>query len=175
MSKFFRDYGAAVGPALAFLFGIAALFVKQKFDDAAARRKAETRVAKIVEMVRLSPPPRYEVPDESDDATSATLSNMANFAHFYDRMATIQAAITIGEAAIHEHAKAITIIRFQRIKWCFDIIMSEHCFFRQEGSAHGIPDFDNAANIENAWRALLVAAELTSLAHPDYMITIEDP
>jgi hypothetical protein len=88
MRELFRDYGAAIGPTVAFALGVFALVVKHGFDNLAARRSAERRVAKIAEMVQQSQPPVFYPPI----SPSTTLTNMANMSLFFDRMAVIQVA-----------------------------------------------------------------------------------
>src|SRR6266542_594992 len=52
--ELFRDYGAAIGPTLAFVLGLLTLVAKHGLDKRAARKDAERRMKSIIEMVKLS-------------------------------------------------------------------------------------------------------------------------
>ena len=66
----------------------------------------------------------------------------------------------MAEKPVHGHARSAAIIRFQRMKWHFDVLMNERRSFRKpDGGGSPIPDDDNFINVEQSWRGMLEAAD----------------
>jgi hypothetical protein len=59
LEAFLKDYGPAVGPALAFGFGILALIVKHKIDHWTAKWSLDRRLQNLERLVTDIGPPTY--------------------------------------------------------------------------------------------------------------------
>jgi hypothetical protein len=165
MREVFRDYGAAIGPALAFVFGMLALAVKRSYDNLAARWDAERRFTRIIAMVAISPPPDFQGPPAVFSHTKDVMTNISNMQMFYDRLVSIKGAMDAADKPVHEHARPETILKFQKMCWYFEIIMSEQKFFRK-GSGTPIPIEDNFFNIKKSWEGLLEASRAIEVIPP---------
>lgn len=60
MVEIFKSYGAAIGPTLAFILGILALFVKYRLDEFFAKKNLNRELDKLYSLLRnAEPPPEY--------------------------------------------------------------------------------------------------------------------
>lgn len=176
MREFLRDYGAAIGPTLAFVVAVAMLWVKDAFERRAARRKAERRIRKIAELLRDSPPPTFRSPASASDCMNAMLENAVAFSRFYDRMAAVEGALKSAEVPIHEDAPVELIMRYHRLKQALDDMLHEREFVRKPNAASSpVPDQDNFFNVTQAWRSMVAAADGTSIENVTAPGTDERP
>jgi hypothetical protein len=84
---------------------------------------------------------------------------------FYDRLVSIKGSMDAAEKPIHEHARPETILKFQKMRWHFEIIMNEQKFFLK-GSGDPIPIEDNFFNIQQGWQGLLEASRAIEVTPP---------
>lgn len=167
MKDVFKDYGPAIGPALAFLFGLGTLLLKQKLDQVFARRDADRRIAKILQLLKDSPPPRFEGPISALSHPADVLRNALSMRLFLDRVAVIMAVVDAAESVVHQHGRPATILRYQNIRQHLEIIGSEKGYFRGK-EPHLMPVDENFFNIEQAWNAAVATSEVrsTKLTYP---------
>ena len=155
MRELLRDYGAAIGPALAFILGLLALFAKDAIERYAARRNAGRRLKKIVAMMRMSPPPAFQGPIDALSNATFMLTNAVNMSTFYDRMTAIHGALDAADKVIHEHGKPDLIIKFQRMRWHMNTILQERQHFRKMTTGSDIPIEENFLNARGSWQAFV--------------------
>jgi hypothetical protein len=89
MKKFFKDYGPAVGPGLAFLLGIIALFIQHTVSIHLEKERALTRFHQLIRLINESPPPKkfWESKAPPGGMISADQArNRTNLARFYNRL-----------------------------------------------------------------------------------------
>jgi len=116
----------------------------------------------IIEMVKLSPPPEFQGPLAALSHTEDVLTNVVNMENFLDRLAAIKAAIDAADKPVHEHARPETIIKFQKIRWNFELMVNERTFFRKI-STGVVPLEENFFNIKQGWNGLLETAASSDL------------
>lgn len=164
MRELFRDYGSAIGPTFAFLLGILALAIKNAFDRLVARSEAERRVKRIAEIMTMSPPPPFQGPIDALTNVKFVMANAVNMSKFYDRMAAVKGAIDAADKPVHEHGRPHTIIKFDKMRLQFDIIMKERDFFQKSPGSSDLPRQENFFNVQQSWEALIEAASIEEKA-----------
>lgn len=159
MQQLFHDYGAAIGPTVAFVLAVVMLWVKSWFDRHSAWKNADRRLGKIANMLKQSPPPEFLDPSKSSNQVGAMLQNAVNVARFYDHMAAVEGALKSAEVPTHEHAGVETIMRFHRLQQSLQIMLDERKLFRRPTpESSPIPGYDNFFNVTQAWKSMLAAA-----------------
>jgi hypothetical protein len=155
MRDFLKDYGAAIGPGLAFLLGLLTLFVKYGIDRCLGRRNTRRRLRDILEMMRGLPPPPFQGPIDALSNVTFMLPNATNMLAFYDQLAAVESAMGAIDNAVHEDGEADTIMLFERMKWHLDTILREREHFHKVGTGTDIPGEDNFVNVHSSWQAFV--------------------
>ena len=120
MGSWLRDYGAAIGPALAFIFGLVMLFVKDRFEGRQRRAKSRHLVEQLEKLALASPPTWIPVPEEGGYATGdANRGNYLNFQAYYSKLLAAKSFLDANEKNIAEAAVAEVLQRFYDFKWRF--------------------------------------------------------
>lgn len=163
MRDFLKDYGAAVGPGLAFLLGLLTLFVKDVIERRMGRRNTRRRLRDILSMMRAVPPPPFQGPIDALSNSRFMLTNATNMLAFYDRLTGVEGAMGAVDKAVHEHGQADAIMLFERMKWHLDVILRERKQFHKVSTGTAIPGDDNFFNVQSSWQAF-VEAEATANA-----------
>ena len=85
------------------------------------------------------------------------MTNAVNMYKFYDRMAAVKGAIEAADKPVHEHGRPETIIRFDKMRFEFDLIMRERDFFLKTAGSSDLPRQENFFNVQQSWQALIEA------------------
>lgn len=125
MTEILKDYGPAIGPALAFLLGLLALYFKYLFDRASERWTVVRRMDHLQKLVgTMSPPPDYFPRSAIGGIIHADEArNLTNLARFYSRLLALRSVVeSVGESVAESGSKD-QIVRFHSAKWWFDILV----------------------------------------------------
>jgi hypothetical protein len=155
MADLFKSYGAAIGPAVAFMLGLLTLFIKDAIERRTVRRNIRNRLRNLLEMMRSSPPPPFQGPIDALSNTKYMLTNAANMLAFYDRIAAIDGAMIAADKIVHEHAPSATIMLFHRMKFHLGIILRERNQFHKVARGTNIPGEDNFFNVHASWKGFV--------------------
>jgi len=154
MRNFLKDYGAAVGPALAFFFGLIALFGKYDVDQLTASWKAERQLNSLKTMVMKSAPASDFFPGRSSGGLihADEARNFTNLARFYARLLALKPMFESMQNSIADARSIDTITQFHNMKWWFDILLKETEEWRsREGFRMSEADF---VNLQEHWQYL---------------------
>lgn len=92
MKQIFIDYGSAIGPFLAFVLGIAALYVNYKVDYYQKKKNYKLEFNKLVEFIRITFPPKKFHPNKSKNGLmhADQARNFTNIARFYSKLLILE-------------------------------------------------------------------------------------
>ena len=126
-ADFVKDYGPAIGPTLAFLLGVFALFIKYKVDQFTASRSLKKRLIHLQKMVISCAPPVIFHPKISETGFihADEARNLSNIVRFYSKLLALNSAFDSVEKAVIEHGNAEQILMFHNSKWWFKIIFKD--------------------------------------------------
>ncbi len=127
LSDILKDYGSAIGPTLAFVLGVLALFIKYKVDQFTAFRSLRKRLLYLQKMVVSCAPPSTFHPKQSETGFihADEARNLSNIARFYSKLLALNSAFDSVEKAVIEHGNAEQILMFHNSKWWFKIIYND--------------------------------------------------
>lgn len=127
LTDFLKDYGSAIGPTLAFLLGIFALFIKYKIDQFTASRSLKRRLLHLQKIVLSCPPPDKFHPKKSESGLmhADEARNMTNHSRFYSKLLALHSAFNSVEKTVLEYGTADQILMFHSSKWWFDILFKD--------------------------------------------------
>lgn len=122
-----KNYGSAIGPMLAFIFGIITLMIKYKLDKLIERRKIFKSFKILKEFIIDNPPPEYlpvgEV--ESISGGQACINNLANIMRYYNRLISIDKIIKVIDKDLINTLDLVSIRQYHYIKFHFDVILDK--------------------------------------------------
>jgi len=112
MQEFFKIYGSAIGPTMAFVLGLFALYIKHKFDVAIEIKRVKLQYSKLIELVRASPPSTKFYPKKSNDGLphADEARNGTNLARYRHRITSILPLVTHLESGIYKYGPIRTPI-----------------------------------------------------------------
>ncbi|WP_414667414.1 hypothetical protein [Escherichia coli] len=153
-ADFVKDYGPAIGPTLAFLLGVFALFIKYKVDQFTASRSLKKRLLHLQKMVISCSPPTTFHPKQSETGFihADEARNLSNIARFYSKLLALNLAFDSVEKAVIEHGNAEQILMFHNSKWWFKIIFNDIEKMRNTDN-HRLSKAD-LANLTHTWELL---------------------
>jgi hypothetical protein len=121
-----KDYGPAVGPALAFLFGLAAILAKDRFDRWNTRRSLSRRLQELALQISRSGPPEDFFPRSGPNGFHAdVLRNATNLARFYTRLLALKPVFDKLASTVAEIGTTEEITKLHAMKWWFDIVLDK--------------------------------------------------
>lgn len=126
MERLFAKYGTAIGPTVAFILGVVALFIKNGLEDRFKRVQITKRFEEPKRLIERCSPPRTFHPREAPNGLHADKArNIANLARFYNRIIAKRTLIEVLEKNIYEYADLTSIRQFNNIRWRHAILVSE--------------------------------------------------
>src|SRR2546427_8242785 len=158
MKDFLKDYGPAIGPALAFLLGLVALFGKYQVDQGTASWTVDRRLSDLKSLVIKSAPPSDFFPHVSTGGLlhADQARNLTNLALFYARLVALKPVFDGLQKSIAETGSPDAVAKFHNMKWWFDILMKRVEAWRtMENFRMSSADF---ANLQQEWESLRDAA-----------------
>jgi hypothetical protein len=130
MRKFFKDYGPAIGPALAFLLGILALVITYKVNNHLEKERTLNRFKQLIQLIIESPPPpkyfprsSYSGPIIPANEARKIANNMFNLEIFYNQLLASKVLINDIEEPIVRYGTLKEIRQFNNIKWRHSVLM----------------------------------------------------
>jgi hypothetical protein len=126
LKQLLKDYGPALGPAVAFAFGLLALFLKNKVDQWTAHWNVSRRLRNLQHLVSASGPPETFFPQTSKVGIHADEArNLTNLARFYSRLLAVKPVFDALVEPISEVGNMQQIASFHAMKWWFDITLKQ--------------------------------------------------
>lgn len=121
MSNWLREYGAAIGPGLAFLLGLITLFVKDRVEHRLRRNRASHLLGQFKKFALAHDIPKWSpVPDEGGYATAeAQGGNRSRFKYYYYHLEAARSFMEANEKAVAEAATLDVLRVFYDFKWRF--------------------------------------------------------
>lgn len=118
IDKFFKEYGAALGSALAFLLGIVALYIKYHFDKFSSKWNAQRSFKMLKTLIINSPPPPCFYPNKSEEGFihADRARNGSNSSRFYGRLLAIGSVISTIEKDIVSYGELKDVGQFDVVQ-----------------------------------------------------------
>lgn len=126
--EFFKQYGAAIGPSLAFILGIIAFSLKYQFDESNEKNKAEEVFLGFTRLIEASSPPEYidnVIHGDSGYSIDYDRVNGSNITTYYQRVLLIKKRLDDILEKKHSLMSEKDVIRLAEIKWWLDYSMKE--------------------------------------------------
>jgi len=124
LATFFRNYGPAIGPALAFLFGIVALYIKDAFDRRQRMVRSKRLLAHFTDLALTKPPEWIPVPKDSGHRTGdAHRGNYIALDAYHGRLLAARSFLVANEKQLVEDAPLDVIDALYARKWRFERIL----------------------------------------------------
>ncbi|QNF33653.1 hypothetical protein HUW51_13315 [Adhaeribacter swui] len=119
MKEFFKDYGSAIGPCIAFLLGIIAIYLKAVVDRSIEERKTNKKLSNLISLIKNSTPPPKYYPKISEDGFlhADQARNLTNFSIFAKRLNAIIMFIDKIEDDVIANCSNSKIQQFHHIKF----------------------------------------------------------
>ena len=119
MKDFIKDYGAAIGPTLAFLLGILAIYIKAVIDRSIEKRKTQNKLSNLISLIIDSkPPPKYYPQVSADGFIHADQArNLTNISIFAKKLNAILIFIEKIEDDVVANCNNQKIQQFHHIKF----------------------------------------------------------
>lgn len=126
MAELLKDYGPAIGPTLAFILGMLALYGKYRFDQVSAGWTVARRIDHLKNLVRkVTPPPEYFPMSARDGILHADEArNLTNLARFYAHLLALKPVVEAVGKSVADSGSEDQVIQFHNAKWWFDILMT---------------------------------------------------
>ncbi|MGH7306264.1 MAG: hypothetical protein ACRELZ_23520 [Candidatus Rokuibacteriota bacterium] len=128
MSQFLKDYGAAVGPFLGFLFGLLAVVIHRRINDWITRRRLPKALQEIADSARRASQPLDEYVLPPKDGRLADHGYYAKSHVSLNRLTIaligIQGRIVSIEKQVFEAGETDTVERYCRLKWLVEKILN---------------------------------------------------
>ena len=156
---FFRKYGAAVGPSLAFTLGIITFSLKHRFDESNEERKVEEIFSGLTSLIKASNPPKYIdnvlLNDEIGYTIDYDRTNGGNITTFYQRVLLISKRLEDIFSDNHISMSENNVLRLTEIKWWLDHNLKELEKHREEFA--GVAPLFEKANLTGKTEDLMAA------------------
>ncbi len=131
LKSLLKDYGPAIGPGLAFLLGLVALFAKHRFDEWSAEDAVKRKLERLQELLVRSRPPWHFFPNSSEQFLHADEArNLTNISRFYGKALAVQAVAKQIEEKVHEHCSYPDVLRLSALQWSLGFLIKELEEFR---------------------------------------------
>ncbi|MEA2559085.1 MAG: hypothetical protein QOH06_589 [Acidobacteriota bacterium] len=125
IAMLFRDYGAAIGPSVAFMLGIVALYLKELFEGRQRRRRSKRLLAQFIDLAVIEPPQWFPVPDEDGYARGdANRGNRSTVTLYHSHLLAAKAFLDANEKQVVEDASLEVIRSLYQCKWRFDKLLA---------------------------------------------------
>jgi hypothetical protein len=126
VKQILKDYGPAIGPALAFGFGFLALFLSHLVNRWSAKWSLSRRLRHLEILVQNSSPPETFFPKTFPNSLHADEArNLTNLARFYSRLLALKTVFDSLVDRVSESGTLQQISRFHSMKWWFDITLKQ--------------------------------------------------
>lgn len=126
MAAWLREYGPALGPALAFFFGLLTLFLKDTIEERSRRRKSERLIEQFKRFALAYDPPKWIAPTANDDYAKADAGrgNAQALGRYHTHLLAAAAFITANEQTIVDSASLHAIKELYHFKWHFERLLN---------------------------------------------------
>lgn len=123
LKSLIKDYGPAIGPILAFVFGILTLMIKYGLDKLLDRRKIFKSFKILKDFIIDNPPPEYLPVGEVESilGSKACINNLDNILKYRNRLISIDEIIKVVDNDLINTLDLISIRQYHNIK----------CYFRK--------------------------------------------
>lgn len=127
LKKLIKEYGSAIGPILAFIFGILTMLLKYKIDQIVAKRSIVKSFEMLKKLINDSNPPSYFFSNISDRGLmhADEARNITNIARFYNKLLSIKSVIETIDGDITQSRDIGMVRQYHSIKWCFNILIKD--------------------------------------------------
>lgn len=134
MASLFHDYGSAIGPALAFLFGLFAMYIKDLFDRRQRHRRSCRLLAQFLALAKADLPRLIPVPSDTGyPRADAARGNHISLSLYYADLLAAKSFLDANEKLLIEDAPLDVVQSLYLSKWRFDTIVTiaKHYLDRQ--------------------------------------------
>lgn len=132
MKEILKDYGAFIGPFLAFTLGIFAIYIKSEIDKKIDKSKSESKLKKLIKLIQETKPPQKYFEKKSENFIHADEArNLTNLSIYKSKFDVILALINSIENDILTNCSTEQIKQFYELKFI---------------SEYSIKDIDNSRN-----------------------------
>lgn len=135
MQQLFASYGPAIGPTLAFILGIIALFIRDALDSRKQTRRMKRRFRLLVSLIEESPPPERFHPRVSEGGFmhADEARNMTNLTRFYNRLTATKSLLRAVEDEVFRFGSTSEIRNYNHVRWLHEILLESVEDARQSG------------------------------------------
>lgn len=136
ISQALKDYGAAIGPTIAFILGIAAFVLKNAIDDQWAKCRFTTRFQNLKNLTLTSKsPPKFHPGTTDHNLLHADEArNLTNLSRFYNRLLALKLFFKTLEGDISTYGSPAQTQQFHSMKWWFEILYTEVDSYRSKAN-----------------------------------------
>ena len=118
MKNVLKDYGSLIGPALAFILGVMAIYIKFYTDRQLENWKSRKKLKKLFKLIKESKPPLKYYPNKSSNFIHADQArNLTNHSIFYKKIKVINYYINNIEEDILTNGSLIEIQQFTDLQF----------------------------------------------------------
>lgn len=125
LKSLIKEYGSAIGPVLAFIFGIVTLMIKYELDKLLERRKIFKSFTILKEFIIDNPPPEYLPVDEVESILiyqAFNVDNLANILKYRTRLVSVYEIIKVIDKDLINTLDITSIRQYHNIKYHFNVI-----------------------------------------------------
>jgi hypothetical protein len=118
MKELLKDYGAFIGPFLAFTLGILALYIKSQIDKQIDKSKSESKMKKLIKIIKETKPPQKYFEKKSENFMHADEArNLTNLTIYKSKFDVILAFMNSIENDILINCATEQIMQFYELKF----------------------------------------------------------
>lgn len=119
VEEFLKAWGPLIGPFLAFMLGIWAMWIKNWFDTKKEKGIIRKKMADLVAFVKVTEVPKFQ--DEGNDNRWNTI----NLARFLKKCILIKSMIENLDKDLHKYGNLYQINQYNSLKWWLDIVLKQ--------------------------------------------------
>jgi hypothetical protein len=152
MKEFLKDYGALIGPFLAFFLSFIALIFKYKIDVWVNKKVLENRFLNLKKLIMESNPDKVFVYHSNKPSKKYQANNKTNFPLYFARMKIINAYTEELKKSIDSSGNPETIIKFYEIYFRFKEAFEEISEWKEKNRYESVPN-DNYGELSSSWNS----------------------
>lgn len=117
MEEFIKAYGSVLSPTIAFVLGIAAVYLKIGIERKMDKKRAYTSFGTLIAMLSKVTLPPYSQPITKGHPDAGTLRNITHLSRLYFGLSSINAYLEKITTEIRDHGDALMIHQAYYLGW----------------------------------------------------------
>jgi hypothetical protein len=126
IKQLLKDYGPAIGPALAFVLSFCAFFAKDAADRMISKWSLARRLRHLeILLSTYAPPKTFFSSPSGESKLGDSLRNRTNLARFYIRLLALKPVFEALNGPVAGFGSYQQLARFYGMKWWFDLVLND--------------------------------------------------